>query len=712
MLRNDEHLDESNPMLNAALEYARLGYPVFPCIPMNKRPITPNGRNNCTLDESTIRNWWTRWPNANIGLATDGLLVVDIDGKDNPWPVEEHRKCDLIDAPTSVTPSGGRHHIFRAPHGVRFKSTASKIEKKVDTRGEGGHIVVAPSKLANGEYQWIDGLELDISRENLPVPPAWLENTKGIQVDGTVEKSPSVCIPYSIEIKEGSRNDSLIRLAGTMRRVGFSRWAIQAALLVRNEEQCSPPLPESEVKGIARQVAKYAPDQIATALAEGHFQQMMMPESSWNPFPVDILPKCLGQFIETVSNSMMIDPSLVALPALSALASAIGNSRRIKLKNGWTEPSIIWTTVIAESGSTKSPPFEAVMQPLREWQDCDKGRTLTANATIEAIAKVLSENPRGMILARNELSGWFASFGEYKSGPFGDVSTWLELNEGKSIVVDRVANGTLKIARSNVSVSGTIQPSILATVLKPEFRQNGLLARFLLAAPHEKEKVWTEHDIPDSASQEWRDLIWSLLAITDEKELLLGQNQEAKEMFIDFYDLYHKQRKALPVEASDMKAAYPKLIAYAARIALVLQMVRYVGEGGRADIIEAESMAAAIKLVEWFKNETMRVYGLLAGAKKQAQEESLLDFIRRQGGKVSARDVQRNYRPCRNQKAEEIEQELMGLAKDGRLLISQEGKSTVFTIQVSTVSTVDGSSKNQGKMNESSTVDTVDNIAM
>jgi hypothetical protein len=90
----------------------------------------------------------------------------------------------------------------------------------------------------------------------------------------------------------------------------------------------------------------------------------------------------------------------------------------------------------------------------------------------------------------------------------------------------------------------------------------------------------------------------------------------------------------------------------------------------------------------------------------------LLDFIRRQGGKASARDVQRNYRPCRNQKAEEIEQALMELAKDGRLLISQEGKSTVFTIQVSTVSTVDGSLKNQGKMNESSTVDSVDNIAM
>jgi hypothetical protein len=707
MLRNDEHLDESNPMLNAALEYARLGYPVFPCIPMDKRPITPNGRNNCTLDESTIRDWWTRWPNANIGLATDGLLVVDIDGNDNPWPVEEHRKCDLIDAPTSVTPRGGRHHVFRAPEGRTYKSTASKLAEKVDTRGNGGYIVVAPSKLANGQYQWIDGLELDIPQNKLPTPPAWLDTLFGNSTNKALHK-----VGDANPIPDHQRNATLASLAGTMRRVGMSQREMEAALLVVNADRCIPPITEGEVKGIARKIARYEPDQATTALVEGHFQQMMMPESSWNPFPVDILPKCLGQFIETVSNSMMIDPSLVALPALSALASAIGNSRRIKLKNGWTEPSIIWTTVIAESGSTKSPPFEAVMQPLREWQDCDKGRTLTANATIEAIAKVLSENPRGIILARNELSGWFASFGEYKLGPFGDVSTWLELNEGKSIVNDRVANGTLKIARSNVSVSGTIQPSILATVLKPEFRQNGLLARFLLAAPHEKEKVWTEHDIPDSASQEWRDLIWSLLAIADEKELLLGQDQEAKKMFIVFYNHYNKQRKDLPVEASDMRAAYPKLIAYAARIALVVQMVRYVGEGGRADIIEAESMAAAIKLVEWFKNETMRVYGLLAGAKKQAQEESLLDFIRRQGGKASARDVQRNYRPCRNQKAEEIEQALMELAKDGRLLISQEGKSTVFTIQVSTVSTVDGSLKNQGKMNESSTVDSVDNIAM
>jgi hypothetical protein len=377
---------------------------------------------------------------------------------------------------------------------------------------------------------------------------------------------------------------------------------------------------------------------------------------------------------------MMIEASLVALPALSALASAIGNSRRIRIKNGWVEPSIIWTTVIALSGSTKSPPFDAVMQPLREWMDCDKGITLTTDATIEAINKVLSENPRGIILARNELSAWFGSFGQYKSGPLSDVGTWLELQEGRSSYSHRIGSGFTKIPRSSVSVSGTIQPSTLATILKPQYRDNGLLARFLLAAPPEKDQCWTEDDIPESVSQEWRDLVWSLLAITDEKELLLSTDQEAKNMWVDFYNLYKTERKALPASATDMKAAYPKLIAYAARIALVLQMVRYAAEGGRADIIEAESMAAAIKLAEWFKNETMQVYGLLDDAKNQSQNESLLEFIKRQGGKVSARDVQRNYRPLRNTKSEDIEKTLMELAKDGHGTVNQEGKSTVFII--------------------------------
>jgi Bifunctional DNA primase/polymerase, N-terminal len=74
--------DLSRPMLKAALAYAQRGFAVFPCKPRGKAPLVKHGLNAATRDETRIRKWWTRWPDANVGIATGAasrLLVVDID---------------------------------------------------------------------------------------------------------------------------------------------------------------------------------------------------------------------------------------------------------------------------------------------------------------------------------------------------------------------------------------------------------------------------------------------------------------------------------------------------------------------------------------------------------------------------------------------------------------------------------------------------------
>lgn len=75
-------------ILEKALAYAAKGYYVFPCRPKGKAPLTPHGHKDATIDENIIRKWWSKWPDANIGIALkpSGLMVVDIDrhpGKPN-----------------------------------------------------------------------------------------------------------------------------------------------------------------------------------------------------------------------------------------------------------------------------------------------------------------------------------------------------------------------------------------------------------------------------------------------------------------------------------------------------------------------------------------------------------------------------------------------------------------------------------------------------
>src|SRR5690606_36846126 len=81
----------------------------------------------------------------------------------------------------------------------------------------------------------------------------------------------------------------------------------------------------------------------------------------YEPFPVDILPQPLRQFVIEGAASIGCDPDYIALPMLSALAAAIGNSRRVRLKRGWFEPSVLWTAVVGESCTTKSPTIELAL---------------------------------------------------------------------------------------------------------------------------------------------------------------------------------------------------------------------------------------------------------------------------------------------------------------------------------------------------------------
>lgn len=268
-------------MLTAALRYAELGYRVFPCAPGDNKPATEHGFKDATTDAEQIERWWSEIPEANIGIASEGLLVVDVDplgsGESNPWLQDEPDKLlELAAAPTAITPRGGRHYVFRKPGGKAWRCTASRLAPKVDTRTDGGYFVVAPSRRPEGAYAWVPGQDLDEPPDRLPEPPSWLVAL----LDSLAQETPTLAHVAASGAKgnaipEGQRNATLARLGGNMRRVGMSQAEIAAALLQTNKDRCFPPLSPREVECIAASVARYEPDQIATAMAEGRWDQLM-----------------------------------------------------------------------------------------------------------------------------------------------------------------------------------------------------------------------------------------------------------------------------------------------------------------------------------------------------------------------------------------------------------------------------------------------------
>ena len=70
----------------------------------------------------------------------------------------------------------------------------------------------------------------------------------------------------------------------------------------------------------------------------------------YQPFPVDALPAPVGAFVRAGAKALGCDPACLAVPVLAVVGAAIGNTRTIRLKDGWEEPCVIWSAVSAKPG--------------------------------------------------------------------------------------------------------------------------------------------------------------------------------------------------------------------------------------------------------------------------------------------------------------------------------------------------------------------------
>jgi putative DNA primase/helicase len=259
---------QGSDILNYALRYAcQYGWPVFPlhsirdgkcscdkpdCVNQGKHPCTQHGFKDATTNEKKIREWRWRWPQANIGRPTgrtNGVVVLDIDprhgGLENLAELEAtHGPLDTL---SLITGSGGVHYHFLAPE-ISLKSLDGAIASGIDTKAEGGYVILPPSNHLSGDlYRW--------GNKRTPAHiPDWLLNLWPKQ-----QQSPSRSGAPAIygDIIDGNRDKTLTSWAGSMRQRGMSEGAILAALRYENEMRCKPPLPDDIVQQKARGMSRY-----------------------------------------------------------------------------------------------------------------------------------------------------------------------------------------------------------------------------------------------------------------------------------------------------------------------------------------------------------------------------------------------------------------------------------------------------------------------
>ena len=274
-------------VLSTALKYAKMGWSVFPvhsviegrctcgrltCKHSGKHPKTKNGVKDATKDLSVIKEWFTKWPNSNIGIATgrpSGFIALDFDGEEGERSLNELQSVygGLPVTVAQLTGGGGRHILFKHPGGV-IKNKV-KLAPGVDIRGDGGYILVSPSLHVSGcRYKWETSLN-PVETPLADLPATWLKFVSGDKTGSQREY-----LKVEGKIPEGSRNDTLFRLACSLREKGLTESAILAALREVNEKQCIPPLDEEELIRTFNSAMGYPPGELrVTQSAKADFAQ-------------------------------------------------------------------------------------------------------------------------------------------------------------------------------------------------------------------------------------------------------------------------------------------------------------------------------------------------------------------------------------------------------------------------------------------------------
>lgn len=255
-----------------ALAYGRRGWRVLPvwwpkfagicacpkgagCPSTAKHPIIQNWQNEATNNMEQIKTWWSRYPHANIGVATgriSGFSVLDIDnghgGNDSVQIlIKRHGRPDAT--LVSLTGGGGRHILWKYQDGHKC---GQNLKPGLDVRSSGGYILAPPSLHSSGiRYRWHEqGHPRNVE---LATAPEWANNLLcGVNNhSGNYEPPPEGPIP------EGTRNRTLFRHACRFQRLGVTDEELANRTQDLNKKMCQPPLGTREVETIICSALKY-----------------------------------------------------------------------------------------------------------------------------------------------------------------------------------------------------------------------------------------------------------------------------------------------------------------------------------------------------------------------------------------------------------------------------------------------------------------------
>jgi putative DNA primase/helicase len=455
-------------------------------------------------------------------------------------------------------------------------------------------------------------------------------------------------------------------------------------------------------------------------------------------FPVDALPLATRRLVREAAAAIGCPPEMIAVPLLGTLSAGIGASRMVQLKRGWREGATLFLAVVARPGTKKTPAAKAATAPAwerqaelrrrytdecevyeaecRQWKDGSSeesedeepapgppdepklGRTVVEDTTTEALFPILAENPRGVLVGKDELTGWLRSMNQYKGGKGSDRQVWLSLWSNSPTTIDRKGRAEpIIVPRPFVSLVGSVQPEVLPVLARGP--DDGLWDRFLISYPELRRARISDAEISDEASANYTNLYDKLTRL----EMGKDENREPVPKVVplsgDAWEVFKELSGGLQDEMhapgfpAHLEGVWSKMEAYLARLALILAMCRVAEQGGEEQVeareaaeqgdeerVEARDVVMASGLVNYFKAHARRVHVDLHGQNTEdLLAKDLAEFLEEHDGEwkdepsVLHEELKKRKSEALPERPDELSKMVLSISERGTWLKAERG---------------------------------------
>jgi len=387
------------------------------------------------------------------------------------------------------------------------------------------------------------------------------------------------------------------------------------------------------------------------------------------PLPLASLPDCLRVYIEDVSARQQCPPDYVAVTALCALSSVLGNKASIcpKQNDNWEVTPNLWGAIIGRPSAMKTPAMKAALGPIYKIQDeykkeyeqkliehkilveiaeievknakdeakkaiksgsrekafdLLKGKSETLcrptlprliinDSTVEKLGELLNENPTGLLLERDELTGWLAKL--LNEDGVSDRAFYLQCFDGNGrYTFDRIGRGTIEIKSTTLSIIGGIQPSKIAPLIRGAMNgrdNDGLIQRLQLTVWPDDSSNWKWLDrSPNQQASSVYQSAFEKLANLESIDSPYRFSPSAQKLFIEWMEEIQKIARSGDIHPV-IESHLIKMPQTVAALALIFELLERAGEN-----VGEAAIAKALDFADYFVSHANRLYGIANNA--------------------------------------------------------------------------------------------------